>query len=87
MHEVRNHIDVELIDRAEREIAKPPTFSIYAGVIGRELPVGFGVMGIAISLPSGDLVDDDLLVGNAAVETLRRENSEFGSLTAQRDSR
>ena len=29
MHEVRNHIDVELIDRAEREIAKPPTFSIY----------------------------------------------------------
>ena len=38
-----------------------------AGVIGRELPVGFGVMGIAISLPSGDLVDEDLLVGDAAV--------------------
>ena len=49
-----------------------------AGVIGRELPVGFGVMGIAISFPCGDLVDEDLLVGDAAVETLRRENGKFG---------
>src|SRR5450631_496023 len=49
-----------------------------AGGIGRELPVGFGVMDIAISLPSGDLVDEDLLVRDAAVETLRRENGEFG---------
>jgi hypothetical protein len=28
-----------------------------AGVIGREPPVGFGVMGIAISFPWGDLVE------------------------------
>jgi hypothetical protein len=49
-----------------------------AGVLGRELPVGFGVMGIAIRLPSGNLVDEDLLVRDAAVETLRRENGEFG---------
>src|SRR5664279_502981 len=49
-----------------------------AGGIGRELPVGFGVMDIAISLPSGDLLDEDLLVRDAAVETLRRENGEFG---------
>src|ERR1700746_484223 len=49
-----------------------------AGVFGRELPVGFGVMGIAASLPCGDLVDEDLLVGDAAVETLRGENGEFG---------
>ena len=49
-----------------------------AGGIGRELPVGFGVMDIAISLPGGDLVDEDLLVRDAAVETLRRENGEFG---------
>jgi hypothetical protein len=49
-----------------------------SGVIGRELPVGFGVMGIAISLPCGDLVDQDLLVRDAAVEALRRENGEFG---------
>jgi hypothetical protein len=44
-----------------------------AGVFGRELPVGFGVMGIAASLPCGGLVDEDLLVGDAAVETLRGE--------------
>jgi hypothetical protein len=25
-----------------------------ASVIGRELPVGFGVVGIAVGLPSGD---------------------------------
>src|ERR1700730_19288584 len=49
-----------------------------AGVVGRELPVGFGVMGIAISFPCGDLVDEDFLIGDAAVETLRRENGEFG---------
>jgi hypothetical protein len=29
-----------------------------AGVIGRKLPVGFGVMGIAVSLPCGNVVDD-----------------------------
>src|SRR3982074_2123097 len=49
-----------------------------AGGIGCELPVGFGVMGIAVSLPCGDVVDEDLLVGDAAVEALRRENGEFG---------
>ena len=49
-----------------------------AGGIGRELPVGFGVMDITISLPSGDLLDEDLLVRDAAVKTLRRENGEFG---------
>jgi hypothetical protein len=42
-----------------------------ASVMGRELPVGFGVVGIAVSLPSGDLVDEDWLVGDAAVEALR----------------
>jgi hypothetical protein len=35
-----------------------------------ELPVGFGLMGIAVSLPCGDLVDEDMFVGDAAVETL-----------------
>jgi len=49
-----------------------------AGVVGHELPVGFGVMGIAIRLPCGDLMDEDLLVRDAAVEALRRENGEFG---------
>ena len=49
-----------------------------AGVIGCELPVGFGVMGIAFSLPCGDLANENLFVGDAATETLRRENGEFG---------
>ena len=48
------------------------------GVLGRELPVSFGMLGIAVSLPCGELVQEDLLVGDAAVETLRRENGEFG---------
>jgi len=48
------------------------------GVLGRELPVTFGMLGIAVSLPCGELVQEDLLVGDAAVETLRRENGEFG---------
>ena len=41
-----------------------------AGVLGCELPIGFGVMGIAVSFPCGDLVDEDLLGGDAPVETL-----------------
>lgn len=47
-----------------------------AGVIGRELPACFGVMGIAVRLPCGTLVDDDLLVGDAAVKALRRESGD-----------
>src|SRR3974390_1003068 len=49
-----------------------------AGVIGRELPIGFGVMGIAVSLPCGDLTVEELFVGDAAGKTLRRKNGEFG---------
>jgi hypothetical protein len=35
-------------------------------------------MGIAVVLPSGDLVDEGLLIRNAAVEALGRENAEIG---------
>jgi hypothetical protein len=42
------------------------------------LPVGFGVVLVAVVLPCGDFVDEDLLVGDAAIQTLRRENAEFG---------
>jgi hypothetical protein len=59
----------KMVLRAElhdRRLARLLEFD--SGVIGRELPVGFGVMGIAISLPCGDLVDKDFLVGDAAVE-------------------
>jgi hypothetical protein len=41
------------------------------------LPVGFGVVLVAVVLPCGDFVGEDLLVGDAAIKTLRRENAEF----------
>src|SRR5260370_30440452 len=49
-----------------------------AGVGGFELPVGLGVVLIAVVLPCGDFVGEDLLVGDAAIQTLRRDNAEFG---------
>jgi len=33
---------------------------------------GLGVVGIAVVLPGGDFVDEDLFVGNAAIEALGR---------------
>jgi hypothetical protein len=41
-----------------------------ASIFGGELPVGFGVIGIAVVLPGGDFVDEALFVGNAAIEAL-----------------
>ena len=32
-----------------------------------ELPVGLGVVGIAVVLPGSDFLDEDLFVGNAAI--------------------
>ena len=46
--------------------------------MGCELPVGFDVTLVAIVLPGGDLLDQHRLVGNAAIETLGCQNSEFG---------
>jgi len=48
------------------------------GVWGCEVPIGLGVFGIAIVLPGLDFVDEDLYVGDAAVEALRRKDPEFG---------
>ena len=42
------------------------------------MPVGFGVVLVAVVLPCGDFVGEDLLVGDAAVQTLGRENAELG---------
>ena len=36
-----------------------------ASIFGGEMPVGLGVVGIAVVLPGGDFVDEDLFVGNA----------------------
>ena len=43
-----------------------------------ELPVGLGVIGIAIVLPSCNFVYQGLLVRNAAIEALGRKDAEFG---------
>lgn len=40
------------------------------GVVGGEVPVGLGMVGVAVAFPGGDLVDESLFVGDAAVETL-----------------
>jgi hypothetical protein len=49
-----------------------------AGVGGCELLAGFGVVLVAVVLPCGDFVGEGLLVVDAAIQTLRRENGEFG---------
>ena len=43
-----------------------------------EVPVGRGVIGVAIVLPCGDFVDERLFVGNAPVEALGRQNAKLG---------
>ena len=43
-----------------------------AGIWGCELPIGLGVIGIAVVLPSGDFLDEGLFVGDPAVEALGR---------------
>ena len=37
------------------------------------MPVGLGVVLVAVVLPCVDFVGEDLLVGDAAIQTLRRE--------------
>ena len=44
---------------------------------GCEAPIGLGVIGVAVVLPGGDLVSEDLFIGDAAVETLGRQDAEF----------
>ena len=39
---------------------------------------GEGEMLVAIDIPGGDFVGQGLLVGDAAIQTLGRENAEFG---------
>src|SRR5450759_3920991 len=53
-------------------------FQLNAGVRCCELPVCLGVMLVAIVLPSGDFSGESLFVWNAAIQTLGRENAQFG---------
>jgi hypothetical protein len=47
-------------------------FKFGASIFGGELPIGLGVVGIAVVLPGGDFLDEGLFVGNAAIEALGR---------------
>ncbi len=42
------------------------------------MPIGLGVVGIAVVLPCGDFLDEGLFIGNPTVEALGREDAEFG---------
>src|SRR4051812_11297181 len=42
-----------------------------------ELPVGLGVLAIALRLPRGDFLDQGILVGDASGETLAGQYAEF----------
>ena len=46
-----------------------------AGVGGCELPVGFGVVLVAVVLPSSGFAGEHFLIGDTAIQTLRRENA------------
>ena len=42
------------------------------------MPIGLGVVGIAVALPCGDFLDEGLFIGNPTIEALGREDAEFG---------
>lgn len=48
------------------------------GIFGCEVPIGFGVAEVTVALPSGDFLEENAAVGNAAVEALRWQDAEFG---------
>ena len=53
-------------------------FEFDAGLFGCEVPIGFGVVAVAVALPGGDFCDDGFLIRDASVEALRGQNAEFG---------
>ena len=42
------------------------------------MPIGLGVVGIAVVLPCGDFLDEGLFIGNPTVEAQGGEDAEFG---------
>jgi hypothetical protein len=47
-----------------------------ARIFGGELPIGLGVIGIAVVLPRGDFLDEGLFVGSAAHWDVRTPSSD-----------
>src|ERR1700722_20043927 len=50
----------------------------YAGIGGGEVPIGFDMFFVLAVLPSGDFLGQGQLVGDTPIETLTRQNAEFG---------
>jgi hypothetical protein len=53
-------------------------FEFDGGLLGCEVPIGFGVVAVAVTLPRRDFCDEGFLIGDASVEALRGQNAEFG---------
>ena len=64
-----------ITSRPESLELRVQSLQLDAAVGGCELPVGFGVVLVAVVLPCGDFVGEDLLVSDAAIQILRRENA------------
>src|SRR5258706_14235476 len=60
-----------------RGFTAPVTPEFDTCIWGCEVPIGLCVAGIAVVLPSVDVLDEGLFVGNAAVEALGRDDAEF----------
>src|SRR5271163_3641700 len=67
-------------------ITSPPSHShcrvksleLDAGIGGGELPIRLGMGLVSVVLPSCDFLNQDLLVGNAPIETLAGQHTQFG---------
>jgi hypothetical protein len=74
--------DDATVRQADLRTATPstPSHSYYrveplqfdASIGGGELPVGFGVMGVASALPCSDFRNEGVFAGDASIETLNR---------------
>lgn len=42
------------------------------------MPIGLGVVCVAVVLPCGDFLNEGLFIGNPTIEALGREDAEFG---------
>ena len=54
------------------------TLESNTGVLSGELPIGLGVMFVAVMFPGSDFRYESIFVGNTAIETLGREHAQFG---------
>ena len=53
-------------------------FQLDAGIRGCELPIGLGLVFVAAVLPGGNLLGQRFLIGNAAIQALRRQDTQLG---------